>query len=77
MGAAVAITAAGPVSLVAAALLGLAAGIKNQEHRDAAHRVQQSLVENMQAKNVPVQCPVLSPRVASACLRKSFGMTLG
>ncbi|CAE7787429.1 unnamed protein product [Symbiodinium sp. CCMP2592] len=55
-GAAVAAAAAGPVSLVAVALLSLAAGTSIRTRRDAANRVQQSLVESMQAKNVPVQC---------------------
>ena len=57
-GGAVAAAAAGPVGLVAAALLGLAAGYSLRTRRDAANRVQQSLVENIQAKNVPVQCLV-------------------
>ena len=50
------LAAGGPVVLVAAALLGVAGGIYlSAGHRDAAKRVQQSLMEDMQAKNVPIQ----------------------
>ena len=46
----------GPVSLVAVALLGMAGGMSAQNHWAAASKVQQSLTEDMRAKNVPIQC---------------------
>ena len=49
--------AGGPVGLAAAALLGMTAGLKlSESHRAAANRLQQSLMEDMRAKNVPIQC---------------------
>ena len=65
-GGAVAAAAAGPVGLVAAALLGLAAGYSLRTRRDAANRVQQSWWRTFKPKMCPFSASSIFPRVAGA-----------
>lgn len=54
-GLAVGIAVACPVTILGAALFGVASGLASAEHRARAMHVQNSVIKDMEAKNVPIQ----------------------
>ena len=54
-GLAVGIAVACPVTILGATLFGVASGLASAEHRARAMHVQNSVIKDMEAKNVPIQ----------------------